>query len=167
MSKNVNSARRQTDFALAALMEIPSQYQATLELGLLGYALTLHIWDSSAFFVDLRMLFLISSWWSSRRRGSSPERVPLPPPLYGAAPSNGYPRTPRSNSFQTRTPSHGRYNQGVGTTPSTSSYYDNQVSNLFGASYSFIWTTLNFMFHFHHFKLLFGSLLVRISVLWL
>lgn len=98
MSKNVNNVRRQTEFSLAALMEIPSQYQATLELGLLG-----------------------------RHRGISPERIPLPPPLYGSTASSGYSRTPRSNSFQTRTPSLGRYNQGVGTTPSSSSPYDNQL----------------------------------------
>ncbi|KAA0034249.1 E3 ubiquitin-protein ligase RGLG2-like [Cucumis melo var. makuwa] len=98
MLKNVNNVRRQTEFALAALMEIPSQYQATLELGILG-----------------------------RQRGSSPERVPLPPPLYSATSSSGYPRTPCSNSFQTRTPSLGRYNQGVGTNPSSSSPYDNQL----------------------------------------
>ncbi|KAG6573680.1 E3 ubiquitin-protein ligase RGLG5, partial [Cucurbita argyrosperma subsp. sororia] len=86
MSRYVNFDRRQTEFTLAALMKIPSQYQATVELGLLG-----------------------------RRRGSSPKRVPLLPPLYI------YPRSPRANGSPTRTPSNGRHNQGVGNTPSSSS----------------------------------------------
>lgn len=50
MSRNIPTSRKETEFALAALMEIPSQYKATLDLQLLG-----------------------------RRRGL-PERVCLPPP---------------------------------------------------------------------------------------
>ncbi|KAL0924440.1 hypothetical protein M5K25_005270 [Dendrobium thyrsiflorum] len=52
MSKNINQTRKDTEFALAALMEIPSQYNATLDLGILG-----------------------------RRSRKSPEMVALPPPI--------------------------------------------------------------------------------------
>ncbi|KAL8528118.1 hypothetical protein ACS0TY_005791 [Phlomoides rotata] len=36
MAKNVHQTRKETEFALSALMEVPTQYKATIELNLLG-----------------------------------------------------------------------------------------------------------------------------------
>ncbi|CAJ2677152.1 E3 ubiquitin-protein ligase RGLG5-like isoform X2 [Trifolium pratense] len=114
MSKKVDSNRKETEFALAALMEIPSQYKATIDHSLLG-----------------------------TRRGYSPDRVPLPPPQYDRSSSSNAATSFRSNSFQQSTHTHAinsnemnsqstphtyaSNENGMNSEPSSSGLYDNKI----------------------------------------
>ncbi|KAJ0018972.1 hypothetical protein Pint_09653 [Pistacia integerrima] len=72
MSKHILMSKKETDFALSALMEIPLQYKATIDLQLLG-----------------------------RRRGN-PGRFPLPPPVLENSSLNSNPNYQQSSSNEQR-----------------------------------------------------------------
>lgn len=91
MSKNMHQRRKETEFALAALMEIPSQYKATIELRILG---------------------------NSAR---SPQKVALPPPNGSRAAAGFGSTSFQSTSFQKSSPPYPAYVPPTSSAPSASS----------------------------------------------
>ncbi|XP_073296065.1 E3 ubiquitin-protein ligase RGLG5-like [Primulina huaijiensis] len=91
MSKNVHQSRKETEFALSSLMEIPAQYKATMELNLL-----------------------------SGSKGNGSERVPLPPPVYSMMYASSS-KPSQATSFQHSTSSFYEHNVAANATPSAPS----------------------------------------------